>query len=237
MMRFALAGALLICVSAQAQFVPRVGVEPVWRQNLSGLLGRPPSGANLRDIEQMRGYWMGAIPSCNGLTYNDYLVNQALMRNMYGYLAAMNAMARDAETRAAIAGLNQSLAGSPCGTKPVEPKGAQAPPRVEPNFSLQAPMLDNVSAADKETARELSARYETDAAYAAVAWNNAEAMKQSLAKQGAGLNVATATSVARFKLFFEQADAALREHKWDDALSSLQAVESETQKVTKVVGR
>src|SRR6185369_3201961 len=145
----------------------------------------------------------------------------------------MNAMARDAETRAAIAGLNQSIVGSPCGTKPVEPKGAQAVPRAEPNFSLQAPTLENVSAADKETARELSARYETDAAYAAVAWNNAETMKQSLAKQGMGLNVQTATSVGRFKLFLDQAAGALREHNWEDALSSLQAVESETQKVAK----
>jgi hypothetical protein len=177
------------------------------------------------------------MPSCNGLTYNDYLINRALTRNMYGYLAAVGAMARDAETRAAIAQANQSIAAFPCATKPPEPKEAQAAPRAEPNFSLQAPTLDNVPAADKETARELSARFETDAAYAAVAWNNAETMKQSLAKQGMGLNVATATSVARFKLFFDQADAALREHKWDDALSSLQAVEGETKKVTNVVGR
>ena len=235
-MRIVGAVALFACLGLHAQVVPRVGAEQVWRQNLSGMLGRPPGTASLRDVEQMRQYLVAATPYCSGLTYNDYLVNQALMRNMYGYLGAMNA--RDPETRAAIAAVSRSIAVFPCAAKPAQPENAQSgPPRAEPNFSLQAPALENISAADKETARELTARYETDAAYAAVAWNNAETMKQSLAKQGMGLNVQTATSVGRFKLFLDQAAGALREHNWEDPLSSLQAVESETQKVAKVVGK
>jgi hypothetical protein len=51
------------------------------------------------------------------------------------------------------------------------------------------------------------------------------------------LNAQTAASVNRFQLFFDRAAAALRDHNWDEALSSLQGVEAETEKVAKVVGR
>jgi len=69
----------------------------------------------------------------------------------------------------------------------------------------------------------LRQRYETDAAKAAAAWRNAETMRQILASRGMSLNADTAAAVTRFQLFFEEAATALRDHKWEDALSSLQA--------------
>ena len=50
------------------------------------------------------------------------------------------------------------------------------------------------------------------------------------------LNAQTAAAVDRLKLLLDEAAGALRDHKWDDALSSLQAVEATTQKVNSTVG-
>jgi hypothetical protein len=50
------------------------------------------------------------------------------------------------------------------------------------------------------------------------------------------LNAQTAASVDHLKLLLDEAADELRGHKWDDALSSLQAVEATTEKVNKTVG-
>jgi hypothetical protein len=102
---------------------------------------------------------------------------------------------------------------------------------------MQPPEIGEVSAANKETANDLRSRYAFDAAKAAVAWQNAERMRLTLAARGMGLNAQTAASVGRFQLMLDEAAAALREHRWEDALGSLQGVEAETQKVGKVVGQ
>ncbi len=234
-------------VQAQNVPVPRpvnpgAGAVPQWRQNLTGFMNRPPANATLQDVQQLQQYLLAARPYCTGLTPADYQANRALVRSMASYLAAMNAAARDPEMRAAIAETTQSIAVFPCavqnGPGQTEPgKQAAPPPPAGPPFSLQSPDLGSVPAADKATARELSSRYDTAAANAAATWANAQSMKQNLSKQGMSLNVATETSLGRFQLFFEQAEAALREHHWDEARSSLDAVEGETQKVSKVVGR
>ena len=59
----------------------------------------------------------------------------------------------------------------------------------------------------------------------------------SLTDRGMSLQVRTEVSAGRLQLFLEEAAAALREHDWDEARASLQAVESETQKVSKAVGQ
>jgi hypothetical protein len=249
-----IAGALVVfaCLlgqAARAQNVPvprlvnPAGVaEPQWRRNLSGFMNRPPANATLQDVQQLQQYLLAARPYCTGLTPGDYEANRALVRSMASYLAAMNAAARDPELRAAIAETTQSIAVFPCAVSngPAQPqpgKPAAPTPPAGPPFALQSPDLGTVPAADKATARELSSRYDTAAANAAATWTNAQSMKQNLSKQGMSLNVATETSLGRFQLFFEQAEAALREHRWDEARSSLEAVEGETLKVSKVVGR
>jgi hypothetical protein len=94
-----------------------------------------------------------------------------------------------------------------------------------------------MSDADRQTAAELQSRYKMDVAKAALVRQNADAMRQSLALRGMSLNAQTAASVNRFQLLLDQAAAALRERNWSEALSNLQAVEAETQKVSKAVGQ
>ena len=75
-----------------------------------------------------------------------------------------------------------------------------------------------------------------DAGRAATARSNAEVIRQRLAAKGMSLNAQTAAALDNLKVLLDEAAEALRDHKWDDALSSLQAVESETQKINRTVG-
>ena len=51
------------------------------------------------------------------------------------------------------------------------------------------------------------------------------------------LNAATASAFARFGPLYDEAAGELKDHKWDEALSNLQAAEATTQKIASVVGR
>jgi class 3 adenylate cyclase len=99
-----------------------------------------------------------------------------------------------------------------------------------------APASQEMSKADQATARDLRDRYNMDASRAATARSNAEAMRQSLAAKGMALNAQTAAAVDNMQILLDQASEALRDRRWDDALSSLQAVEAQTQKVARAVG-
>lgn len=103
-------------------------------------------------------------------------------------------------------------------------------------FATSPPVLRDVPAADRDTARDLRERYTMDAGRAATAWKNAEIMRRELSAKGMSLNAQTASSLDNLGLFLDEAADAMREHKWDDALNSLQAVETATQKVAKAVG-
>jgi hypothetical protein len=238
----------LVWVAASAQVPvpqpvsPGVVTDPVWRRNITGILGRRPTSVNVRDVQQFQQYLLAAAPYCTSLAPNDYEANRELARQMTAYVATMNALARDAETRAALVGLSRSIAAFPCAYPATAAQSngtpqVAAPAPAEPPFSMQAPALENVPAADQETARDLTTRYETDAARAASTWKNAETMRISLAGRGMTLSAQTSASVARFQILFNNAADALREHRWDDARSSLQGVEAETQKVGQAVGR
>lgn len=121
------------------------------------------------------------------------------------------------------------------GTSTEEPAPHVRAPGEAP-FAASPPVLQNVPAADQDTARDLRQRYALDASRAATAWRNAEEMRRNLTAKGMSLNSQTAASLDRLGFFLDEAAEALRGHKWDDALSSLQAVEAETQKVAKSVG-
>ncbi len=184
---------------------------------------------------------LSAAPYCTSLGPNDYEANRELARQMTAYLMLVNTTATDPQTRAAALRASRSVAVFPCAFPTEQPKpqaAAPSPPRQvgEPPFDQKAPALEGVPAADQETAADLRTRYESDAAKAALTWRNAETMKGSLAARGMSLNAQTEASVHRFQLFFEEAATALREHRWDDARRSLQAVEAETEKVGKAVG-
>ncbi len=110
----------------------------------------------------------------------------------------------------------------------------QAPP--PPRAAATPPAAPALSAADQATARDLRERYNMDASHAATARSNADAMRQRLAAKGMSLNAQTAAAVDNMQSLLDQANEALREHRFDDALSSLQAVEAQTQKVARDVG-
>jgi len=250
-MRYVLGLVLLACgvVDAQNPPMPRaheprttVPGNPLWRRNLLGAIGQQPGKATVRDIESIEQYMLSAAPYCTSLAPGDYESNRELARQMTTYLMSVNAMATDPQLRAAAMRASRAVAVFPCAFPQAQPKaapGAPAAPKQmnEPPFVQKAPVLEGVADADKEKADDLRQRYETDAAKAAVAWRNAETMRQSLAARGMSLNADTSASVGRLQLFLEEAATALRDHKWDDALSSLQAVEAVTQKVGKAVGQ
>ena len=62
-------------------------------------------------------------------------------------------------------------------------------------------------------------------------------MNARLATQGASLNAETAAAVSRFQLLFGLSAGSMLDHRWDEVLEHLQAVEAETAKVVKVAGR
>ena len=234
-------GALLLfaCLAAEAQIVPRVVGEPLWRRNIIGSLGQAPGTMNVRDVERFEQYLLFAGPYCYGLTAAQYQANQVLARQMTSYWGAVNAAAVDAATRTAAVRVSRALGGFSCAVMPAGGVVPPAPPFIpgDPPFSMQPPDLGNVAAADKENANELRSRYAFDAAKAAVAWQNAEKMRFTLAARGMGLNAQTAASVGRFQLLLTEAGESLVAHNWEEALSNLQGVEQETQKVGKVVGQ
>jgi class 3 adenylate cyclase len=113
---------------------------------------------------------------------------------------------------------------------PVASAAEQAPPPPAP---ARAPGL---SKEDQATARDLRERYNMDASHAATARSNADAMRQRLAAKGMSINAQTAAAVDNLQFLLDQASEAMRDRRWDDALSNLQAVEAETQKVARAVG-
>ncbi len=117
--------------------------------------------------------------------------------------------------------------------RPVVASTPVASPAQEAPAPPPAPAL---SAADQATARELRERYAMDAGRAATAKRNADEMRRNLAAKGMSLNAQTDASLDRLQILLDEASEAMRDHKWDDALSNLQAVEAETQKVARAVG-
>jgi hypothetical protein len=98
------------------------------------------------------------------------------------------------------------------------------------------PASQAISAADQATARDLRERYANDASRAAIAQRNAEEIRRNLSAKGMSLNAQTAAAVDRLGLLLDEAAEAMRDHRWDDALSNLQAVEATTEKINKTVG-
>ncbi len=185
--------------------------------------------------------YIGGGAFCMSADPNDFEANRELVRQMATYLATVNTLSQDPEARAYALRLSHTIAAYPC-VLPAQQSQAPAPEAApasqpgEPPFSQKAPVLDKVPAKDKETANELRARYETDAAKAAAAWQNAQTMQENLVARGMALNTETTKSVLRLQLFFNHAAEALKAHDWDEALSQLQAIESDTEKIIKVVG-
>lgn len=252
-MRRAASLVLFACLSAQAQIVPRVGVPGVgagvgvgagslWRGNLGGILGQQPSRVTYDDLGRFDQYLLGAGAYCSALTPADYEANRYMVRSMASYVATMNAYTRDPRMRASLGRLSGRISAFPCawaGYQPEQLVFDPVPPPVntDPPFAMKPPDVPNVAAADKETFSGLQARYTVDATRAASAWKSAAEMNARLSTQGATLNADTAAAVSRFQLLFGLAAGSMLDHRWDEVLEHLRAVEAETTKVAKVVGR
>ena len=243
---------LIVCAGAYAQVVPRVGVPGVggvgigagslWRGNLGGMLGQQPNKVTYDDLNRFDQYLVGAGAYCSALTPADYAANRLMVRSMASYVATMNAYTRDPRMRASLGQLRGRISAFPCAWVGYQPESLMfdpVPPPVntEPPFALKPPAVENVAAADKETFSDLQARYIVDATRAASAFKSAAEMNARLSTQGASLNADTAAAVSRFQLLFGLASGSMLDHRWDEVLEHLQAVEAETAKVAKVVGR
>jgi len=217
-----------------------------WRRALQGLPAQPGANMSVQDANQFAQNIEMGVPYFATLTPGDYEANRELVRRMWAYLAALDVMAgRNPQMRLAAGRARRALgawgmgyAFVPGGPTAPEPAPNQPPPAPSsPPFATQAPMLENVPAAQRATADELRARYETSAARAAAAWQNAELLRQNLAREGLALNTQTAASLARLQVYFGLAAGDLQERDWDEAKTNLERAEYETEKVFKTVGR
>jgi hypothetical protein len=249
-MRITRALVFFVCLGAQAQIVPRVGgvggvgigAGSLWRGNLGGILGQQPSKVTYDDLGRFDQYLVGAGGYCSALTPADYAANRLMVRSMASYVATMNAYTRDPRMRASLGQLRGRISAFPCAwagyqQEPLAFDFVPPPVNTEPPFALKPPDVPNVPAADQETFSDLQNRYRTDAMRAASAWKSAAEMNVRLATQGASLNADTAAAVSRFQLLFGLAAGSMLDHRWDEVLEHLQAVEAETVKAAKVVGR
>ncbi len=239
--RISLLSALVVSSLAMGQ-KPAAHGAPQWQQTFQGILSKPPGAVNARDLSRLEGELASAGQYCVGLTPADYQTNRELVRRMAAYMATVQAPAGDRRMNTSLNRIAHSLTAFPCAFG--APGGEPAPPPPEPAaanpgdppFALKAPELQGVANGELERAKDLGDRYNGDAARAANAWRNAATIHQNLQAGGMALNADTAASVDRLTLDLAGAQDALRDHKWDDALASLQAAEYETQKIGKTVG-
>ena len=235
-MRFFVALLMVAACGLQGQVIP----GPSWYRSAYGMYGQSPLNASAQELARLEQYLVFSQSSCAGLTPQQYATNQAVVRNMLPYLAAVGSNAVDLQARSVASRLTLAFSSFPCANPgkqmPVE-KPAPPPQPGEPPFALRAPDLGKVPDEQQETAADLVIRYDTDAVRSASAWTSAEKMRISLAGRGMSLNAQTATAVGRLQLLYEEAAGEMRGHKWDDALGTLQAAEATTQKVAAVTGQ
>ena len=234
------------------------GQTQAWRSGLSALPATPPPTTSAQDVQQfeqnmrMAASYMGtASPNSNAAQWE---ANRALVRRMAAYVYGLQTLSADPQLRGAVTNAQRSfnslgfaaylLYGMP-GAVPNSSQNApqeggqpQESRQMLPPFALNAPDISaDVSDADKSTAADLRNRYETDAAYSAGVWQNAEVLRQNLSLRGMGLNVETSTSMMRLPQQFRSAAADLRVSDWDGARTHLEQAEAVTEKIAKTVGR
>jgi hypothetical protein len=231
----------LACRSANAQ---DEAADAAWRRALMNLPERPAANTSVQEVDRFSQNVELAVPYFATLTPGDYEANRELIRRVWAYQSELDLLAaRNPQMRFAAGRARRALGFLPVGFQVSQPPDSSlAPTRapaepVGPPFSQQAPQIEHVSAAERNIANDLRARYETSAARAAAAWQNAEVLRQNLASQGMSLNTQTGASVARLQLYFELAAGDLRDHDWTEAGVNLERAEYETEKVFKTVGR
>ncbi len=240
-MRLVMTGLIGVAATVTAQ----VG----WQSALGGLPERAPADTNINDIHRFEQNIRVASPYLSSPA--NVAANREYVRRMWLYLGALEVMARSpgsnsafglavGRTRGMLYGMGLAypywMLGGYGHTAPPPPE----PPPIKPGqppFSLQAPDLGKVPAAEQAEADEMTARYETAAARASSAWQSADALRQSLEGRGMTLNARITESIVQLQMFLELAAGDLRRHNWKAALEDLQRVEYVCGKVASSVGR
>jgi hypothetical protein len=230
---------LLLCLTGAA-----VAQAPDWRSALLNLPDRPAPNTSLQDLQRLEQNLQYGAPYFATLTPGDYEANRELIRRLTRYVAALDLIARDPQMRIAVGRLRRAMNAFPILIAPAQqlqaepaPEETAQPAPGPPPFALQAPVIENVSAGQKNTADELSTRYEAASGQAAAAWQSAEVLRQNLAARGMALNATLSTSVARLQLYFDSAAQSLRQRDWTGARTNIERAEYETNKILKAVGR
>ena len=237
-----------LCVSVAVMAPVLHGEDMRWRRSMDQLTARPAASARLVDVQRLDQYARTAT-----LTPGDYEANREAFRRVASYLAVVELLAHDPELRQLSRRANQRIAlglglpwvdsrgpdySRPPDYRPQDPvpQPLQAEPASAP-FQRQAPGRHDVAAADQTLAGTLQERYEFAAARGATAWQSAETIRRRLKDLGMDLNIQTATSLARVRLYLETAYDALRDKAWDEASVNIARAEYETGKVLNAVGR
>jgi len=202
------------------------------------MLSTPAANASPDDMEHLERYLVYSQPGCADLAPSQYLANRAMARNMVGYLTTVGSSSKDRRARAAASRLMLAFSFFNCAYPDRHITEPPPPPTFhdDPPFSPRAPELGNVPDEEQKTAADLAIRYENDAKQSAVNWKNAEALRLSLARRGMSLNAQASASLGRLQPLFGEAAAELRDHKWDEALSTLQAIEATSKKIGLTTG-
>ena len=212
-----------------------------WRRSLQNLPDRPASGVTVRDIERVEEDLRMAAPYLGAATPENWEANREIVRRTVTYLAAVRAMNNDPLVRTALMRTFRMVTAMrlayPENQEQPRQNQAAAPAPASQPLTPRAPLFDTVPDADNQTAEDLRTRYDLAAAQAGVAVQLADAIQRNLESRGMTLNAATATSLARIRVYFDHAATALEAHKWVDARTNLERAEYETEKVLKTVGR
>lgn len=211
-----------------------------WRTDLMGLPDHP-TAANAQDIDRFVQNVQLATPYFASITPGDFEANREMVRRMWAYTMALEAMSKqNPALRGAAGRARRAMNGFPIGYMMLQPQAgfggaqqqSQPPPPTpakpgDPPFAMKAPA---------GAPQELSSRYDSTAARAASAWQNADKMRRDLASRGMSLNAATASALARLEGDMESAARSIQSKNLEEANASLDRADAEIEKISKVVG-
>ena len=204
-----------------------------WRTELMGLPDHP-SAANAGDIDKFVQNVQLATPYFASIAPGDFEANREMVRRMWAYTMALETMSKQNPALRGYAGrARRAMNAFPIGYLMVQQQQQTQPPAAPPAKPGDPPFAMKSPAGAPE---ELSSRYDSTAARAASAWQNADKMRRDLASRGMSLNAATASAVARLEGDMEAAARGIQSKDWSEANSSLDRADAEIEKISKVVG-
>lgn len=201
-----------------------------------------PAGATAQDVDRFVENVQLATPYFTTITPGDFEANREMIRRMYAYVMALEMLSgKNPRLRPLASRARRAMNGFPIGYGTIvaprssaqgqEPEQPVVPPKPEgPPFAMAAPDVEGAPA-------ELTARYDSTAARASVAWQNAETLRAGLESRGMTLNAQTAASLGRLEVDMDAALRAFKGRKWAAAADSLDRADGEIAKISKIAGK